>query len=197
MILYGSLASPFVRKVRVVLLEGGLNERVPFREMDLANPPQEFLAVAPVQKIPVLVLADGEALIESDLICRHLVHKYQLSGLFPENWSDEFEQFLAVVNEAANAAVDIIRELRRPQEMISEAHLERFRSRVARILGWLDNRASLLADLPRFAGIATACALGYIEFRRPEIVLAEAAPALYRWYQDFSKQPALVATAPR
>jgi glutathione S-transferase len=60
---------PYVQRAAIVLREKGL----PFerRDVDLADKPAWFRAVSPLGKTPVL-LADGQALFESAVICEYL-----------------------------------------------------------------------------------------------------------------------------
>jgi glutathione S-transferase len=54
-----------------------------------------------------------------------------------------------------------------------------------------------LANLPApltLAHIAAACALGYLDFRLPQLSWRDACPALAAWYADFVRRPALAAT---
>lgn len=64
---------PYVQRVAIVLAEKG----VPFerRDIDLAAKPDWFLALSPLGKTPVLVVAPeaaGEAIFESTVICEYL-----------------------------------------------------------------------------------------------------------------------------
>jgi glutathione S-transferase len=60
---------PYVQRVAIVLAEKNLAyER---RDIDLAHKPDWFLAISPLGKTPVL-LADGQALFESAVICEYL-----------------------------------------------------------------------------------------------------------------------------
>ena len=60
---------PYVQRVAIALQEKGLPfERV---DIDLADKPDWFLRVSPLGKTPVL-LADGEAIFESAVICEYL-----------------------------------------------------------------------------------------------------------------------------
>lgn len=60
---------PYVQRAAIVLAEKGLpHERI---EVDLAAKPAWFLALSPLGKTPVL-LADGEAVFESAVICEYL-----------------------------------------------------------------------------------------------------------------------------
>lgn len=72
---------PYVQRAAIVLAEKG----VPFdrRDIDLANKPAWFLEVSPLGKTPVL-LAGGEALFESAVICEYL-DETALPRLHPAN----------------------------------------------------------------------------------------------------------------
>ena len=60
---------PYVQRVAIVIAEKDMAfER---RDVDLAHKPDWFLAVSPLGKTPVL-LADGQALFESAVICEYL-----------------------------------------------------------------------------------------------------------------------------
>lgn len=60
---------PYAQRVTIVLAEKG----IPFerRIIDLANKPDWFRAMSPLGKVPLL-LADGEVLFESAVICEYL-----------------------------------------------------------------------------------------------------------------------------
>ena len=85
LIVYGGSISPFVRKVRVVLIEKGLDYR-----LDPVNPfaPQpEFLGISPLKRIPVLRdtdQAEPNTLPDSSVICDYLEHKYPEPALYPK-----------------------------------------------------------------------------------------------------------------
>jgi glutathione S-transferase len=85
LMIYGSTISPFVRKVRVVLAEKGLEYTLdpvsPFA------PPPEFLAISPLKRIPAFrdtELAEPDNhLSDSSIICDYLEHKYPTPPLYP------------------------------------------------------------------------------------------------------------------
>ena len=65
-----SPASPFVRKVRVVIDESGLTDQVtpmPVQTTPLATDP-EVRSANPLGKIPVLILDDGKSLFDIQVI---------------------------------------------------------------------------------------------------------------------------------
>jgi glutathione S-transferase len=82
--LYGSNLSPFVRKVRVVLIEKGIDYT-----LDQVNPfrqPPEFAAISPLKRIPVLRdtdLPEPNTLPDSSVIADYLEHKFPTPRLYP------------------------------------------------------------------------------------------------------------------
>jgi len=94
-ILYGIGASPFVRKVRVVLSEKGL----PYEREEILpmNVPPEFKKISPLGKIPAY--RDGDVtLCDSSVICAYLERVKPVPPLYPADayeyaralWFEEF-----------------------------------------------------------------------------------------------------------
>ena len=84
LIVYGGAVSPFVRKVRVVLAEKGIEYSL--EQVSPFNPPPEFLAISPMKRIPVLRDTDvpePNTLPDSSIISDYLEHKYPKPSLYP------------------------------------------------------------------------------------------------------------------
>jgi len=97
LIVYGANLSPFVRKVRVVLAEKGVEYKLdpisPFQ------PPPEFLAISPLKRIPVLRDTDvpePNTIPDSSAICDYLENKFPKPALYP---SDHFQRARAIFFE--------------------------------------------------------------------------------------------------
>ena len=91
---YGGSVSPFVRKVRVTLLEKGIAYTL--EQVNPFTPPPEFLAISPLKRIPVLRDTDQpepNTLPDSSIICDYLEHKYPKPALYP---TDPFERAKAL-----------------------------------------------------------------------------------------------------
>ena len=103
LIVYGGSVSPFVRKVRVVLAEKGVDYK-----LDPVNPfapPPEFLKISPLKRIPVLRdtdLPEPNTLPDSSVICDYLERKYPEPALYPADpyqrgcalWYEEYADSL-------------------------------------------------------------------------------------------------------
>ena len=72
--LRNSATSPYVRKVRVLLLETGLEDRVELinTQVTPTNPNAELNVDNPIGKVPVLLTENGVALYDSPVICEYL-----------------------------------------------------------------------------------------------------------------------------
>lgn len=84
LIVYGSSLSPFVRKVRVVLAEKGIAYE--HEQINPFAPPDWFLAISPLKRIPVLRDTDESepnTLPDSSVICAYLEAKYPQPALYP------------------------------------------------------------------------------------------------------------------
>ena len=72
--LYYSLASPYVRKVRMAALELGVAERIDLVLTDAWSATEGLPQDNPLCKVPTLVLTDGTPLYDSPVICEYLDH---------------------------------------------------------------------------------------------------------------------------
>ena len=72
--LRNSATSPYVRKVRVLLLETGLEDRVELIDTHVTptTPNAELNVDNPIGKVPVLLTENGMALYDSPVICEYL-----------------------------------------------------------------------------------------------------------------------------
>jgi glutathione S-transferase len=94
LVIYGSTVSPFVRKVRVVMAEKGLEYT-----LDPVNPfgaPPEFVEISPLKRIPAFRDTDvpePNHLCDSSVICDYLEHKFSKPALYP---TDPFQRARAL-----------------------------------------------------------------------------------------------------
>ena len=129
-----SPASPFVRKVRVLLRETDLLDQV--EEVDVSTTPlasdPTVLAANPTGKIPALVRGDGPAIYDSRVITRFL-NDYADAGLYPSHSVWEILTLEATADAIMDAGVLMVDEHRvRPENMVSEARVDAQRGQLAR-----------------------------------------------------------------
>jgi glutathione S-transferase len=85
LVLLGGNVSPFVRKVRVVLAEKGVDYEL--EQVNPFTPPAGWREVSPLGKIPAL--RDGDRVVnDSAIICAYLERRFPKPPLYP---SDDYE----------------------------------------------------------------------------------------------------------
>lgn len=194
-----SPASPFARKVRVVIHELGLQDRIDEIRVQTSPISQDPTLVRsnPLGKIPALVRDDGPTLYDSRVITRFLD---TLAGgnLYPAGRVWEVLTLEATGDGIMDAAVAIVYERRfRDEAMHHEGIVEGHRDRVTRALDVLCDRwMSHLEGRLDIGQIAVACALGYLDFRHGDMVWREGRPALADWYARFASRESMRATEP-
>lgn len=193
--LYGNAASPFARKCRVIAHELGLKlEEV--RTLPMQDP--DFRRINPLGQIPALQLDDGSVLMDSPVICEYLNH---MGGgkFFPgmSVWRHSTGRWKALALQAlgdglADAAVAWVilgRETPPP-----DAIRARRKETVLTTLDTLER--AKFADDPTIGEVSVACAIGYVEFRMPDLEWKAARPRLAAWYARFCEYPSMKATVP-
>jgi len=201
MILHYSPKSPFVRKVMIFIHETGLDDRIT-RQRSVANmliPNEELMRANPWSKIPTLVLDDGSALFDSDVICEYLDTRHDGPPLIPRDPAQRIEalRWRAFGNEMLNCLVLWRNERERPAGMILERLIEAFSCKLGAGLAALESETGALAAAPFSVGhIAIGCALGYIDFRFETIAWRDGHPELARWFETFENRESARMTRP-
>ena len=198
--LFHAAASPFVRKVTVLLHEAGATDRVTLvpasgSPLDPGTMPVDR---NPLGKIPALERPDGPTLYDSRVISRYLDDLLH-AGLYPAAphlWDTLVIE--ATADGIAEAAVLMRYEMHvRPEATRSPAWAEAQWQKIDRALGALEDRwMSLLAGPVDMGQHAVACAIGYLDLRHGERNWRATRPALEAWFTGFSTRPAMQATAP-
>ena len=195
--LYHSPASPYVRKVRVCAIARGIDGRIELVPCNPNTSPATLLADNPLSKVPTLVTDDGLALFDSPVICEYLDSLGEALPMFPATGAARWRalKLQAMGDGILDACVPRRQEMQRPQDEGRAAVVARMRAAVERTLDALE------ADPPHKAvdigSITVACALGYLDFRFPQEPWRAARPKLAAWFEAFSQDPAVAATAPK
>jgi glutathione S-transferase len=195
LILRSSPTSPFGRKIKIVIAELGLAERIEVVPADTNDPAETLRLQNPLGKVPTLVFEDGATLFDSRVIAEYLNHLAGGGRLFPAG-EERFAQLRlqALADGICDAGLLQVYEIRlRAPEMRSPVWTENQAGKVARALAALE-AAPPAYDRPRIGEIALACALGYLDLRFDGRWRASH-PALVAWLDGFSaKVPAFEAT---
>jgi glutathione S-transferase len=198
--LVGSLTSPFVRKVRIVLSE----KRIVY-DFDVDIPWESDTRVAehnPLGKVPILIMDDGTALYDSRVIVDYLDSANPVSRLMPEFNRERsmVKRWEALADGISDAATTIFLERKRPESLQSTEWISRQQKKAmlglevaARDLGdkkWCEGNVYTLAD------IALGCTLGYLSFRFPEMKW-RMFPNLVRLVDTLEERASFIETAPK
>ncbi|AZD32252.1 glutathione S-transferase [Pseudomonas chlororaphis] len=202
MTLFHNPASPYVRKVMVLLHETGQLDRVALQASQLTpvNPDTALNQDNPLGKIPALRLADGNVLYDSRVILDYLDQQHVGNPLIPRDGSARWRRLTlaALADGIMDASVLIRYELAlRAPEKHWEQWLDGQRDKIRRALAVLE--ADAIAELASHfdvAAISVACALGYLDFRHPDLQWRDAQPRLAAWYAEVSQRPSMLATQP-
>jgi len=194
--------SPYVRKVMVSAHLLGLAERIALLP-SAANPIHRDGRIAlhnPLAKVPTLIVADGHTLYDSRVICEYLHSLRPGYGLFPasgaERWQALGRQALGdgLLDAALLARYEYTA---RPLDKQSEAWRAAQLVKVHACVAAIEKEADTLATVRLTIGeVALACALGYLDFRFPDLAWRNAHPASARWFARVLSLPAMQATLP-
>jgi glutathione S-transferase len=193
--LYSNTASPFGRKCKIVAHELDVKLEV-IKTLPMQDP--EFRRINPLGKLPALVLDDGSVLFDSPVICEYLNHRgggkfFPADGILKtaaNRWKAQVLHALGDgISEAAVNYVILGREAVPP---------ENYRARqLAAIEAGLDACERTKFNDPITIGeISIACAIGYVEFRLPDLDWKSSRPKLTAWYARMCEYASMKATVP-
>ena len=195
--------APNPRRVRIFLAEK--NIKIPVEPIDigaLEHLKDEFRALNPLQRVPVLVLDDGTVLTESVAICRYfeelhpeppLMGSGALERAQIEMWNRRMElNLMAAVAASFRHIHPAMKEMEVPQV---PAWGEANKQKVMTLLRWLDGE---LADRHFIAGdrfsIADITALVAVDFMKPaRLSIPEDHDHLLRWHAEIRARPSASA----
>jgi glutathione S-transferase len=199
--LYQSPASPFARKVTVLLHECGRTG-----EVELAGASGTPLAPGsmpvdrnPLGKIPTLERPDGPPLFDSRVICRYLDDRFA-AGLYPAAprlWDTLTVE--AMADGISEAALLMRYEtFVRPAALQFPDWVEGQWSKVERALDAAGGMwAAHLAGDFDMGHAAMACALGYLDLRHGARNWRAGRPGLAAWFDRVSARDSIRATVPQ
>jgi glutathione S-transferase len=199
--LLSSPASPYTRKVRIVLTEKKIECEL--ETVDVAPAENPVNRHNPLGKIPTLLLDDGTALYDSRVIVEFLDGKSPISRLIPEELRDRVavRRWEALADGVLDAGLlvryEALREQREQSKAWTDKQIGRIKRGMALMAADLGERPWCHAERYSLADIAVGCCLGWLNFRKPGGIdwLAEY-PALAKHYEKLMARPAFADTVP-
>ena len=196
MVLRTTLTSPFGRKVRIAAHALGLADRIRIQEANTLDEGDTLRQQNPLGKMPCLLLADGTILHDSPVIIEYLDWVSGKHRLVPADGPERYVALTcaALADGVLAAALLMVYEYRfREASQVSQRWLDHQRGKVSRGLAAF---AAAPPDPARtdIRSIGLACALGYLDWRKPVEWRSEH-PGLVEWLDRFSEhEPAFEST---
>ena len=200
--LIGSLTSPYVRKVRIVMAEKKLDYALELDNVWAAD--SKVGQSNPLGKVPCLVMEDGGVMYDSRVIAEYLDTLTPVCKLLPQNSRDRaaVKVWEALADGVLDAAVLVrLEKTLRPEEQQSADWIARQQGKVHAGLAMM---AADLGEQPfcmgihyTLADVAVGVALGWLAFRFPEIDWRGDYPSLARLFDKLSERASFKDTVPR
>jgi glutathione S-transferase len=201
--LIGSLTSPYVRKVRVVLAEKKLEYQ--FVEEDVWAKDSTILSANPLGKVPCLIMEGGEAMFDSRVITEYLDTMSPVGKLIPASGREraEVKTWEALADGLLDAAIAARLEVTwtgRTDAQRCPAWIDRQMEKIHASLAAMERG---LGDKPFCSGVhlslsdvAVGCALGYLDFRFATLDWRSAHPQLARLFEKLAQRPSFIDSCP-
>lgn len=195
--------SPYVRKVMVCAHLCGMADRIVLLD-SAAHPIRRDPRIAahnPLAKVPTLILDDGQSLYDSRVICEYIASLAANQDLFPPAgpW-----RWRALTGQALGDGLLDAALLARYETTARPAESQWPEWRAAQLVKMAASLDEIEAQAPAAAAsgpsigeVTIGCALGYLDFRFPELDWRASHPRAASWFQVFNAQPAMQATLPR
>jgi glutathione S-transferase len=197
----GSVTSPYVRKVRIVLAEKKIEADFVLENVWAAE--TTIGQANPLGKIPCLVMDDGSAVFDSRVIAEYVDTLSPVGKLIPVDGRERaaVKTWEALADGVLDAGILARLEATwRPAEQQSPAWIARQMSKIDAALksisiglgesNYCHNNQFSLAD------VAVGCALGYLDFRFPSLDWRTPYPNLDQLHQLLMQRQSFQDTAP-
>ena len=201
--LLGAVTSPYVRKVRIVMAEKKLEYQFLLEDVWAAD--TRIVESNPLGKVPCLLMETGEALYDSRVIVEYLDTLSPVGKLIPPSGRErtEVKVWEALADGLLDAAIAARLEAHwagRTEEQRSQVWIDR---QLGKVHDSLSAMSRGLGDKPWCAGnhltladIAVGCALGYLDFRFPNIGWRNDFPLLDKLQEKLMQRPSFQETLP-
>lgn len=199
--LFGSLTSPYVRKVRVVMAEKKLEYELVID--DVWSDTTRIQQHNPLGKVPCLVMDDGGSLFDSRVIVEYLDTLSPVGRLLPQGGRDRTATkcWEAIADGVMDAAVAIrVENTQRPEHLRSADWIRRQDGKIEAALEFMEHglepNAFCMGVNFSLADVAVGCALGYLDVRYSHLDWRSQYPKLAQLAERLHERPSFVASAP-
>ncbi len=201
--LIGSNASPYVRKVRVVMAEKKLDYQ--FVTEDVWAQDTTIAESNPLGKVPCLVMEGAEAMFDSRVIVEYLDTLSPVGKLIPAQGREraEVKTWEALGDGICDAALLARMEAIWPQRTEAQRSQAWIDRQMTKVDGAIQAVARGLGDKPFCSGIhlslsdiAVGCALGWLAFRFPQLTWRQDHANIARLMDKLEQRQSFIDTRP-
>ena len=201
--LIGSVTSPYVRKVRIVMAEKKLDYQ--FVTEDVWSDQTTIHSANPLGKVPCLIMDGQEAVFDSRVIVEYLDTLSPVGKLIPTGGRERAE--VKTWEALADGLLDAALLARMEAIWTKRADTERSQAWIDRQMAKIDHALKAmshgLGDKAFCSGIhlslsdiAVGCAVGYLDFRFPQLDWRSAHPNLHKLYDKLSQRQSFIDSLP-
>ena len=199
----GSLTSPFVRKVRVVMAEKKLDYQ--FVLDDVWASTSVITESNPLGKVPCLVMEAGEAIYDSRVIVEYLDTLSPVGKLIPSQGRErvEVKTWEALADGMSDAGILARMESVWVERLVGQRSQAWIDRQMGKVDASLKAMARGLAEKPYCSGIhlslsdiSVGCALGWLDFRYPELTWRIRHPNLAKLQDKLMQRQSFMDTKP-
>jgi glutathione S-transferase len=201
--LIGAVTSPYVRKVRVVLAEKKLDYE--FVTEDVWSADTRIAESNPLGKVPCLIMDGQEAMFDSRVIVEYLDTLSPVGKLIAPSGRPraEVKTWEALADGLLDAAILARLEATWPgrtESQRSPAWIDRQMGKIDEALAamsrGLGDKAFCSGIYLSLSDIAVGCALGYLDFRFPQLDWRSRHPNLHKLMDKLMQRQSFIDTAP-
>ena len=196
-----SPASPFARKVRIAAIETGLIDKIEFTTATVApgQANEEYSKITPLKKLPVLILDNGDVILDSYVIVEYLDELAGGGKLIPASGPDRWK--VKSDHSLLQGMLDSMLLCRyegmvRPEPLRWQAWTDDHWKRAWAGMARFENKPDVLSGPFNIAQIGLVCVLGYADFRFADCGWRKAYPKLDAFHQKMLERPSVKISVP-
>ena len=196
-----SPASPFARKVRIAAIETGLIDKIEFTPATVApgQANEEYSKITPLKKLPVLILDNGDVILNSYVIVEYLDELAGGGKLIPasgpERWKVKSDHSL-LQGMLDSMLLCRYEDMVRPEPLRWKAWSDDHWNRAWTGMARFENKPEMLSGPFNIAQIGLVCVLGYADFRFADCGWRKAYPKLDAFHQKMMERPSVKISVP-
>ena len=196
-----SAASPFARKVRIAAIETGLIDRIEFVPSTVApgQANDEYSRITPLKKLPVLILDNGDVILDSYVIVEYLDELAGGGKLIPTSGPTRWQ--VKTDHSLINGILDSMllcryEKMVRPQGLQWQAWSDDHWNRAWTGMARFESKPDVLSRPLDIVQIGLVCVLGYADFRFADRDWRKAYPRLDAFHQKMLERPSVKISLP-